>query len=221
MFTSGWVWLVTDRSGRLGIIPTFGPGTLLIRSRLYMGFGDELALELNPSQQSSFGPYHKAERDSPMTSASNVEMDVDVEDDIRPLRSPTGSPTSPTSPYPSSPVSGVAGGKQPPVPPNTLHPRFLSSGSANAWAKRNSVYKADEKASRPLPIKTKQDLLNLGETLYPLFCISVYEHAWMAAGYGVWGKEAWLKEFWTVLDWQKVSTAYAKFYPDPTKTTVE
>ena len=26
----------------------------------------------------------------------------------------------------------------------------------------------------------------LGRTLYPLFCVSVHEHVWMAAGYGVW-----------------------------------
>ena len=25
----------------------------------------------------------------------------------------------------------------------------------------------------------------LGQTLYPLFCVSVHEHAWMAAGYGL------------------------------------
>lgn len=39
----------------------------------------------------------------------------------------------------------------------------------------------------------------------------------MAAGYGVWGKEEWLKQFWTVLDWAKVSDAYAKFVPDTTQ----
>jgi len=30
----------------------------------------------------------------------------------------------------------------------------------------------------------------------------------MSAGFGVWGKEDWLKEFWTVLDWEKVNTAF-------------
>jgi Fe-Mn family superoxide dismutase len=52
------------------------------------------------------------------------------------------------------------------------------------------------------------DLMDLGETLYPLFCISVHEHAWMSAGYGVWGKEEWLKTFWTVVDWGKVSANF-------------
>jgi len=45
----------------------------------------------------------------------------------------------------------------------------------------------------------------------------VHERSWMAAGYGVWGKEEWLKQFWTVLDWAKVSEAYAKFVPDSTQ----
>ena len=46
---------------------------------------------------------------------------------------------------------------------------------------------------------------SIGSTLYPLFCVSVHEHAWMSAGYGIWGKEEYLKRFWTVLDWKNVS----------------
>jgi superoxide dismutase, Fe-Mn family len=48
------------------------------------------------------------------------------------------------------------------------------------------------------------------ETLYPLFCISVHEHAWMSAGYGVWGKEEWTKKFWSVVDWERASQAFTK-----------
>jgi Fe-Mn family superoxide dismutase len=51
-------------------------------------------------------------------------------------------------------------------------------------------------------------VLNVGDCLYPLFCLPTYEHAWMSAGFGVWGKEEWIKEFWTVLDWRKVSKTY-------------
>jgi Fe-Mn family superoxide dismutase len=53
-------------------------------------------------------------------------------------------------------------------------------------------------------------ILNVGEVLYPLFCLSVNEHAWLSAGYGVWGKEAWLKEFWSVVNWEKASQAYKR-----------
>jgi hypothetical protein len=39
-----------------------------------------------------------------------------------------------------------------------------------------------------------------GQTLYLLFCVSAYEHARMAGGYGVWGKGYILGRFWTYLD---------------------
>jgi Fe-Mn family superoxide dismutase len=49
-----------------------------------------------------------------------------------------------------------------------------------------------------------------GDDLTPLFCISVHEHAWMT-DYGVWGKEEYLKRFWTVLDWGKVNNLYERW----------
>jgi Fe-Mn family superoxide dismutase len=30
----------------------------------------------------------------------------------------------------------------------------------------------------------------------------------MSAGYGVWGKEEWLKKLWSVVNWQRVDAAY-------------
>lgn len=57
-------------------------------------------------------------------------------------------------------------------------------------------------------LRAKSNIMTVGRTLFPLFVVPVYEHVWMSAGYGVWGKEAWLREFWTVLDWNKVSNAY-------------
>ena len=47
----------------------------------------------------------------------------------------------------------------------------------------------------------------LGQTLYPLFYVSVHEHAWMAAGYGVWGMETYLEIFWTCFDGAAVRDA--------------
>ena len=39
----------------------------------------------------------------------------------------------------------------------------------------------------------------LWRTLYPLFCVSMHELAWMAVGYGVWGMETYyLEGFWRV-----------------------
>ncbi|KAF8875192.1 hypothetical protein CPB85DRAFT_1444108 [Mucidula mucida] len=44
--------------------------------------------------------------------------------------------------------------------------------------------------------------------VWPLFCVPVHEHAWLSAGYGVWGQEQWMQKFWNVLDWEKVSARY-------------
>jgi superoxide dismutase, Fe-Mn family len=52
---------------------------------------------------------------------------------------------------------------------------------------------------------------SLGQTLFPLFCVSVHEHAWTAGGYGVWGKERYLERFWTCLDWEAVRDAYVMY----------
>ena len=51
-----------------------------------------------------------------------------------------------------------------------------------------------------------------GDDLSPLMYFSVHEHAWMSAGLGVWGKEEYLKRFWSVVDWRKVSNVYRLWY---------
>ncbi|CAE6439320.1 unnamed protein product [Rhizoctonia solani] len=35
MSSSGWVWLVQDANGSLGVVPTFGSGTVLVRNRMH------------------------------------------------------------------------------------------------------------------------------------------------------------------------------------------
>ncbi|KAF9036048.1 hypothetical protein BDZ89DRAFT_1110729 [Hymenopellis radicata] len=62
-------------------------------------------------------------------------------------------------------------------------------------------------------LKAEQKESLLDGIIYPLFCAPVHEHGWMSAGYGVLGQEEWLKQFWTVLDWEKVSTRYRAVTP--------
>ena len=50
----------------------------------------------------------------------------------------------------------------------------------------------------------------IGDILTPLLCVSVQEHAWVGSGYGVWGKEEYLKQFWTVVDWERVANSLDK-----------
>ncbi|KAF8974697.1 Manganese/iron superoxide dismutase [Flammula alnicola] len=178
LFTNGWVWLVSDSEGHLGVLPTFGPSTLLVRSRTNMHYDDALP--------------------------------VLGEDAIRFSAAKT-SPQLPnawagTFSAPASPASGVSGQNTIPNPfefqSRTIHSSSIASFGGIYGPPGDSPL-ADQPASKP-------NIMQVGKTLFPLFCIPVYEHAWMSAGYGVWGKEPWLREFWSVLDWGKVSKAYAK-----------
>ncbi|KAF8076041.1 manganese superoxide dismutase [Lyophyllum atratum] len=216
MFTSGWVWFVTDKNGNLGIIPTFGPGTLLIRSRSYMGHSKSLVLGPNLKQLDPSLPQ------DPIASYSADPTD-DYMTDVEPLRpqppsSPTGKVSPPPGVKPASPASGVSG-KKTLTPPENLLPRFLHTSAPRSqfelpMGKRTALFDG-EPQPRTEP-KTKTEMMNIGEVLHPLFCISVNEHAWMSAGYGVWGKEEWLKQFWTVLNWEKISQSYKEFYQENT-----
>ncbi|KAG6833868.1 hypothetical protein H0H87_011802 [Tephrocybe sp. NHM501043] len=214
LFTSGYVWFVTDRNGNTGIIPTLGPGTLLIRSRSYMGHSKSPVLGPDLMQYDSSVPYTHTAWDAETMGATEEEM----LEEVRPLRPPT-MPTSPPPPgvNPTSPVSGVSGGKLQPQLPNALGPKFLSTSTVLSDYNRktdnlyNKVIEGKPPAQDPRP---KVASMNLGEVLYPLFCISVHEHAWMSAGYGVWGKEEWLRQFWSVLNWKKVSESYVNIIAD-------
>lgn len=50
----------------------------------------------------------------------------------------------------------------------------------------------------------------LGSTskdLHPLLCLSVHEHCYLT-DYGVWGRKDYVENWWTFIDWTKVSEAY-------------
>ncbi|KAL1660209.1 Manganese/iron superoxide dismutase [Schizophyllum commune] len=131
MFSSGFLWLVSDSRGNMGIVPTFGPGTLLIRSRS-----------------------HLAASDADFKRPRSILDDVDAE---------------------SNPI-GTG------IPAQTA-------------------------------LSDKLTALNYGDVLYPLLCVPIYEHAWMSAGFGVWGREEWLRHMWSVVDWAAVSQNYTAAQP--------
>jgi Fe-Mn family superoxide dismutase len=194
--SSGFVWLVTDALGHLGVVATYGAGTLLVSERRQT---------LSPDGSTELGGvYVPAENPAP-----------------------TPAPTStPNTTHPTSPASGLA------IPPLHTNPpqgaRALSTTTL-AYGPRDSVSRPASLWSDGLyagagaglgsinggvlgtPDGSSSDLDTLGRTLYPLFCVSVHEHAWMGAGYGVWGKEKYLERFWTCLDWAAVRDAYAQY----------
>jgi Fe-Mn family superoxide dismutase len=196
MSSSGYVWFVTDQSGITAVIPTYGSGTLLVRSR---------------QQHTPAGGLVLGESIKTYRATANNE---------RPSN-PDPVAASASGPSATSPTSGLSH-TSPPLNPNYPSRAFHASPSSlvdfSLSTAPSSLYSNFDTLDprEPYLAGTGFDLTTLGETLFPLFCISVHERAWISAGYGVWGKEEWLKHFWTVLDWSKVSQAYLKWVPDTT-----
>lgn len=186
MSTSGYVWFVTDQSGNTAVIPTYGCGTLLMRSR---------------QQHTPVPGLVLGERFRTKMTRSNH---------------PVAESTSATSP-----ISGFSRSlppRNPSTPSQAFHTTPLSLSNLSFPTTPSSLFSGSKiiDPTTPSERNSKIDMATLGETLYPLFCISVHESAWITAGYGIWGKEEWLKHFWTVLDWDKVSKAFVKWVPDTT-----
>lgn len=206
MFSSGWIWFVTDKAGNLAVFPTFGPGTLLVRSS---------ATLLPNHWQGTLGSDDFGPRGSALQSRSASLQ---------------------SAPAPSSPTSGASHS----VPPMDLPTpsRVFSTSSlllnGNTVGTQNSIYSSRTTGTTttnnnnsnnggggggsPFNSTQKQDPRRVGEYLYPLFCLSVHERMWVGAGYGVWGKEEYVKRFFSVLDWEKVAQAYVKWVPDPRRS---
>ncbi|KAJ7087207.1 manganese superoxide dismutase [Mycena belliarum] len=242
MFTSGYVWFVCDRAGSTFVLPTFGPGTLLVRSRTYMSHA-------HPDLYHHDVPTTPAAWDREMKYMDKYLKDWNV--DLPPILDPAELGAfldqEPPEPKPSA-TAPPARSPSRAAGPSPLQPRFFHSSAVRASdsnadadadadadtdvvddelreydygheeaepepsqstfdAAPTSLYHGTARRSAP---RSKVDALHQGEVLYPLFCVAVQEHAWVSAGYGVWGKEAWLREFWSVLNWRRVSEAYNK-----------
>ena len=198
--SSGFVWLVTDPLGRLGVIATYGAGTLLINSRRQT-FAPDGSTELGgvyvPAEKPALGQLQ-----TPLTMRTSPASGL--------TSPPTSTPTPPGARAlsMSTSVRGPSDG----VPrPANVWSNTSQSGFAGTGGTGNHNGRADGAPFSVPPPGGQTSFDTLGETLYPLFCVSVHEHAWMAGGYGVWGKEAYLERFWSCLDWSAVRDAYGSY----------
>ncbi|KAF8495159.1 hypothetical protein F5888DRAFT_1712544 [Russula emetica] len=201
--SSGFVWLVTDRVGRLGVIATYGAGTLLIDNRRQTLLPDG-STELG-------GVYAPAEKATPRQTQTHSTTSPTSGLTHPPKSKPTPSGARPLST--SMSVRGPSDGVARPVnvwSSQTSYPEFAGTGR-NENENGGITNALGTLPDQPTSLDT------LGETLYPLFCVSVHEHAWMAAGYGVWGKEKYLERFWSCLDWAAVRDSYALYAPRRTR----
>jgi Fe-Mn family superoxide dismutase len=198
--SSGFVWLVTDALGRLGVIATYGAGTLLINERRQT-LAPDGSTELG-------GVYVPAENPAPRQPQTPLTTTT----------SPASGVTSPPTPTPTPPgaralsmSTSVRGPSDGVARPANVWSHTSQSGFAGTGGNGNNNGRTDG-APFGVPSPGGHTSLNtLGETLYPLFCVSVHEHAWMAGGYGVWGKDAYLERFWSCLDWSAVRDTYSSY----------
>ncbi|KAJ7688369.1 hypothetical protein B0H17DRAFT_1068334 [Mycena rosella] len=211
MFTSGYVWFVCDRNGSTSILPTLGPGTLLIRSRSYMA-------QAQPDLYQHNVPTTPFAWDREMKYMSKYLEDWNADGPDFPFDPKQLGPLLGREAPPAEDPSASASQPLPP-PPTGPARRFLHTSAYRSQEFNDAPGVFDSTPTglyagptqRPRgPPRTKVDAIHAGEVLFPLFCVSVHEHAWITAGYGVWGKEAWLREFWSVLNWRRVSESYAR-----------
>ncbi|KAF5393908.1 hypothetical protein D9757_000355 [Collybiopsis confluens] len=107
LFTNGWVWFVTDISGNTAVVPTFGPGSLLMRSRAYMAHSKDLELGFGLGQLTRGDPlppddpYH-GEWKGNLTERNNEAANS------RSYSAPTSKSPPPPGTTPSSPASAVS-----------------------------------------------------------------------------------------------------------------
>ncbi|GAA5970923.1 hypothetical protein JCM3765_007852 [Sporobolomyces pararoseus] len=50
----------------------------------------------------------------------------------------------------------------------------------------------------------------VGRSLHPLLCISTHQHCYLE-DYGVWGRDEYVKNWWTRVDWKKVEDSFDAF----------
>jgi len=262
MTGSGWVWLVVDMTIKsLAVVATYGPGTMLVRSRQYRHPNGIHPDDLLPRPFSVLGEKQAPQARAGSTSTAHTIGGVDP-----PPTSPTSgvahrvSHTRPSSPHrkfstslpayhplnlthrlciqPSPSSSTVQFSQTPLAWHQPLEPLSKKNSSTSAgdlltpssqWSpgtEAEGEADFDDPSAPPVPqwnvtpselvggtnyskqLGTAKLLRRAGDDISPLMCISVHEHAWMSAGLGVWGKEEYLRRFWSVVDWRKVSNVY-------------
>lgn len=216
MVGSGYIWFVTDGTGATAVLPTFGAGTLLVNARRQAAHnpGAVLGEDVEAWEKATVGDAHSS------TFRGTTPLPTSDTSTISALFDPQPAPsTSGTNATPTSPTSGISS-PLPPLDPHTqsrsLHSNLPRNFDRIMSTPPLGVFSSSYNSSEELlfPGAGEMNISDKGETLHPLFCVSVHEHAWMCAGYGVWGKEEYLKRFWSCLDWKSVGEAYNAFIPD-------
>lgn len=232
MSSSGYVWLVCDQDGNLGICATYGAGTILVQTREQRGDWPRIIRSSQIGLDSSGRPLPRSEKSQTTPNDQN-------EDTFNQTNKPSSSLSEPSQGLPSS---------------SSKHPKMFStssisevyqteqssSDSSNNKTERGSstpptvVSFADSLFASPTPSSTPTrqsaatglPLPNRAITrkntnpaerfnhLHPLLNLVVAERAYLT-DYGVWGRDSYLRNFWKCVDWPKVEQSFSKFAPKP------
>lgn len=188
MAGSGYLWMVMDDKGRLGIVGTYGAGTVLVQERQQRGGFSEL-----PQTDTTW-----PSRPSPQ-SVEESDEDPVFSEDRRTLHDSRSSTIPPPPLFSSSHRPAAPSADTPILTPLTPLSRSLSI---------SSTLRAPPEPAHRIKFPERE--------IHPLFAISLHEHAYLH-DYGVWGKEAYLENFWKVLDWKAIGNVYEKLMPKDLK----
>ncbi|GAA6063328.1 hypothetical protein JCM10212_003914 [Sporobolomyces blumeae] len=183
--SGAYVWLVTDPNGNLGVVGTYAGGTVLVNERRQMGYG----------------PY------------SSVDLKVLGEQVEQPVAPPASQPegtapgeTGSTAPSASSSASSSSSSAWQTVPSS----RPASSASSSASTLLSSASPSPSSLFSSVLSSHNDPRNSIARSLHPLLCVSVHPHCYLA-DYGVWGREAYVKQWWTKVEWRKVEESFEAF----------
>lgn len=101
MSASGWLWLVRDQQGNLGIVPTHGAGTVLVQNRVQKQLGAHFAASIATDAQGN--PLQSAQEQSAQKAQQQRKAPPQPQQPRQPQQQaqqqpPFGSPAAPGAP---------------------------------------------------------------------------------------------------------------------------
>ncbi|WAR62959.1 hypothetical protein PtB15_18B41 [Puccinia triticina] len=217
MSSSGYIWLVCDQDGTLGICATYGAGTILVQNREQRGDWPTAIKSSHIGLDSSGRPIPKQQNPSvgQPTGSSAQEISPHSRDHAQGVSS-SNMRTFSTTRSLQRPTETTADSSSSDSKPDKVKPAVSFADSLFA-SPTPSPHPTRQTTSLPVNRAITRKNTNPAERfnhLHPLLNLAVAERAYLA-DHGVWGKDSYLRNFWKCVDWSKVEQSFVKFAPKP------